>query len=57
MRGGLKTFAGPFPKAFSDLFHEHVLKEAENIIKLTRCNNEENWHADYVRLRVSARKC
>ena len=56
MRGWLKTFAGPFLKPFPVSFHEHILEEAENFMKAKLCDSEGNWHADYVRLRVSARK-
>lgn len=57
MRGWLKTFAGPFLKPFPESFHEHILKEAESVMKPTLCDKDGNWHADYVRLRVLARKC
>lgn len=57
MRGWLKTFAGPFLKPFPASFHEHLLEEAEALMKPTLCDKDGNWHADYVRLRLSARKC
>ncbi len=56
MRGWLKTFAGPFLQPFSESFHEHLLSEAETLMKPTLCDKDGNWHADYVRLRVLARK-
>jgi trans-aconitate methyltransferase len=56
MRGWLKTFAGPFLKPFPESFHEHLLGEAEVIMKPVLCDKDGNWYADYVRLRVSANK-
>lgn len=57
MKGWLKTFAGPFLAPFAQSLHEHLLDEAEKLMKPTLCDKEGNWHADYVRLRISARKC
>lgn len=56
MRGWLKTFAGPFLKPFPENFHEHLLEEAETLMQPTLCDKDGNWHADYVRLRLLARK-
>lgn len=56
MRGWLTTFAGSFLKPFPELMHEHLLQEAEALMTSTLCDKNGNWHADYVRLRVSARK-
>ena len=56
MRGWLKTFAGPFLKPFAESLHEHMLEEAEGFMKAALCDKDGNWHADYVRLRLSARK-
>ncbi len=56
MRGWLKTFAGPFLKPFDELMHELLLREAEDRMRSVLCDKDGNWHADYVRLRVLARK-
>lgn len=56
MRGWLETFAGAFLKPFPESTHEHILEEAEGFMKLTLCDKDGNWHADYVRLRLLARK-
>ncbi|PIR37713.1 MAG: SAM-dependent methyltransferase, partial [Alphaproteobacteria bacterium CG11_big_fil_rev_8_21_14_0_20_39_49] len=57
MNGWLKTFAKPFLKPFKEEVHEQILKDAENLMLTTLCDKNGNWHADYVRLRVLARKC
>jgi trans-aconitate methyltransferase len=57
MKGWLKTFAGPFLAPFDESCHEHLLDEAEKLMKPILCDKEGNWHADYVRLRISAKKC
>ncbi len=56
MLGWLKTFAGPFLAPFPSVFHQYILWHAKLSMKLTLCDKDGNWHADYVRLRVLARK-
>jgi len=56
MRGWLKTFAGPFLAPFPPAYHSYILENAENAMRPALCDARGNWHADYVRLRVLARK-
>lgn len=56
MRGWLKTFAEPFLAPFPPDFHSYILDNAEYIMRPALCDARGNWHADYVRLRVVARK-
>ena len=56
MIGWLKTFASPFLEPFPAMFHHYILWHAKLRMKPTLCDKDGNWHADYVRLRISARK-
>jgi len=56
MMGWLKTFASPFLAPFPAQLHDSLLMQAEELMKPALCDNAGNWHADYVRLRLSARK-
>jgi trans-aconitate methyltransferase len=56
MMGWLKTFASPFLVPFPSMFHHYILWHAKLRMKPILCDKDGNWHADYVRLRVSARK-
>jgi len=57
MKGWLKTFAGPFLKPFPSFLHSYILWRAKMRMKPVLCDKDGNWHADYVRLRVLAKKC
>lgn len=56
MMGWLKTFAGPFLTPFPSIFHRYILWRAKLRMKPILCDKDGNWHADYVRLRILARK-
>lgn len=56
MAGWLKTFAGPFLKPFNKDKQAQILQVSENNMRPVLCDKNGNWHADYVRLRVLARK-
>jgi tetratricopeptide (TPR) repeat protein len=57
MAGWLKTFAGPFLQPFPSILHPYLLWRARMRMKPLLCDKDGNWHADYVRLRVLAKKC
>jgi trans-aconitate methyltransferase len=56
MMGWLETFAGPFLAPFPSILHPYLLWRAKLRMKSILCDKDGNWHADYVRLRLLARK-
>jgi SAM-dependent methyltransferase len=50
----LKLFNSPFFRQFDDF--DAAVEEAEELLKFALCDAQGNWTADYVRLRVEARK-
>jgi SAM-dependent methyltransferase len=54
MAAWLKLFNSPFFHQFDDF--DAAVKEAEDLLKFALCDAQGNWTADYVRLRVEARK-
>jgi SAM-dependent methyltransferase len=54
MAAWLKLFNSPFFRQFDDF--DAAVKEAEELLKFALCDAQGNWTADYVRLRVEARK-
>ena len=55
MASWLKLFNSPFFQQFGENF-DMAVKEAEDLLKFALCDAEGNWTADYVRLRVEARR-
>jgi SAM-dependent methyltransferase len=54
MAAWLKLFNSPFFRQFENF--DAAVKEAEELLEFALCDAEGNWTADYVRLRVEARK-
>ncbi|MGE3872430.1 MAG: methyltransferase domain-containing protein [Parvibaculaceae bacterium] len=54
MAAWLKLFNSPFFRQFEDF--DAAVAEAEELLKFALCDAQGNWTADYVRLRVEARK-
>jgi SAM-dependent methyltransferase len=54
MAAWLKLFNSPFFRQFEDF--DAAVKEAEELLKFALCDAQGNWTADYVRLRVEARR-
>jgi SAM-dependent methyltransferase len=54
MAAWLKLFNSPFFRQFDDF--DAAVNEAEELLKFALCDAQGNWTADYVRLRVEARK-
>ena len=54
MGAWLKLFNSPFFRQFEDF--DAAVQEAEELLKFALCDAQGNWTADYVRLRVEARK-
>jgi SAM-dependent methyltransferase len=54
MAAWLKLFNSPFFRQFEDF--DAAVKEAEELLRFALCDARGNWTADYVRLRVEARK-
>ena len=55
MEEWIKTFALPFLTQLPEAQHEAALQEAVSLLRPALCDEEGNWTADYVRLRVAAR--
>ena len=55
MKEWLKLFRKPFFEQFGDRSGE-VLSEVEDLLRPSLCDARGNWTADYVRIRVEARK-
>jgi SAM-dependent methyltransferase len=55
MASWLKLFNTPFFAQFGENF-DAAVAEAEELLKFALCDAEGNWTADYVRLRVEARR-
>jgi hypothetical protein len=53
MAAWLMLFRAPFFAQFGDEA-EDVLKEVEDLLRPSLCDQNGNWTADYVRLRVEA---
>ncbi len=56
MRGWLETFAQPYFSALPAAETHGFISEVVNTLRPVLCDATGNWHADYVRLRFSARK-
>jgi hypothetical protein len=56
MRGWLETFAIPFIKSVEAEQRASFLDEVTENLRPALCDREGNWIADYVRLRLCARK-
>src|SRR5262245_19504377 len=54
MAAWLKLFNSPFFRQFEDF--DAAVNEAEALLNFALCDAQGNWTADYVRLRVEARK-
>jgi SAM-dependent methyltransferase len=54
MAAWLKLFNSPFFRQFEDF--DATVKETEELLRFALCDARGNWTADYVRLRVEARK-
>lgn len=54
--GWLQTFADPFLTGVDADTHARVLADTEALLRPALCDAAGQWHADYVRLRFSARK-
>ncbi|CAM3573787.1 methyltransferase domain-containing protein [Halomonas sp. FME1] len=55
MAGWLKTFASPFMHGLDESVREAVLEDTLMLLEHSLRDEQGNWTADYVRLRVSAR--
>ena len=56
MRGWLETFAAPFTRRLPDGEAARVLDDVVRLLKPSLCDGAGRWTADYVRLRVRARR-
>jgi trans-aconitate methyltransferase len=56
LRGWISTFRKPFFDQFPLAEREAVLGEVEDILRPVLCDSRGHWTADYVRLRVHARR-
>lgn len=55
MAAWLATFRKPFFDQFEGAEREEVLREVEELLRPSLCDNAGRWTADYVRLRFAAR--
>lgn len=55
MAAWLKLFRAPFFEQFGSQ-SDQVLRETEELLRFALCDSAGNWTADYVRLRVEAKK-
>lgn len=55
MKGWLETFAGPFYAALPEGERQAARDETLDLLHHSLCDREDNWTADYVRLRFAAR--
>jgi len=56
MRGWLETFAVPFVRSLPDEERGPALDDVVRLLKPSLCDSAGHWTADYVRLRVKARR-
>ena len=56
IRGWLETFAGPMVDLVADAERASVVEEVETLLRPVLCDTAGRWTADYVRLRLVARR-
>ncbi len=56
MRGWLSTFRESFFEQWPESRREQIVSEIENLLAPALRDKSGNWTADYVRLRVAARR-
>ncbi len=56
MGGWLETFAQPYISAIAAADRQRFISEVVEALRMALCDVDDNWRADYVRLRFFARK-